>query len=33
MTAFITPFLASSVNIALPTIDTEFSVTDQALLN
>jgi MFS family permease len=33
MTAFITPFLASSVNIALPTINTEFSVTDQALLN
>ncbi len=32
MTAFITPFLASSVNIALPTINTDFAVTDQALL-
>jgi EmrB/QacA subfamily drug resistance transporter len=33
MTAFITPFLASSVNIALPTINADFAVTDQALLN
>jgi Arabinose efflux permease len=33
MTAFTTPFLASSVNIALPTINADFSVTDQALLN
>jgi hypothetical protein len=29
ITAFITPFLASSVNIALPTINSEFTVTDQ----
>ena len=33
MTAFTTPFLSSSVNIALPTINADFSVTDQALLN
>lgn len=32
MAAFITPFLGSSVNIALPAINTEFAVTDQALL-
>jgi EmrB/QacA subfamily drug resistance transporter len=33
MTAFITPFLASSLNIALPTVNADFAVTDQALLN
>ena len=33
MAAFITPFLGSSVNIALPTINSDFSVTDQWLLN
>ena len=33
LTAFTTPFLSTSVNIALPTINTEFAVTDQALLN
>lgn len=33
MTAFTTPFLSSSVNIALPTINSEFAVADQALLN
>jgi EmrB/QacA subfamily drug resistance transporter len=32
MTSFITPFLASSVNVALPTINTDFAVPDQALL-
>lgn len=32
MTAFITPFLGSSVNIALPAINADFSITDQALL-
>ncbi|HEY3274723.1 MAG TPA: MFS transporter [Methanocella sp.] len=33
LTAFTTPFLSTSVNIALPTINTEFAVPDQALLN
>ncbi|MCD1295097.1 MFS transporter [Methanocella sp. CWC-04] len=33
MTAFTTPFLTTSVNIALPTINTDFAVPDQALLN
>ena len=33
MTAFTTPFLGTSVNIALPTINAEFAVPDQALLN
>lgn len=33
MAAFITLFLASSVNIALPSINVEFAVLDQALLN
>lgn len=33
MTAFTTPFLATSLNIALPTINSEFAVPDQALLN
>ena len=32
MTSFITPFLASSVNVALPSINTDFSIPDQALL-
>jgi len=32
MSAFITPFLASSVNVAIPTINTDFAVTDQAML-
>jgi EmrB/QacA subfamily drug resistance transporter len=32
MASFITPFLASSVNVALPTINNEFNVPDQALL-
>jgi EmrB/QacA subfamily drug resistance transporter len=32
MSSFITPFLASSVNVALPTINADFLVTDQALL-
>lgn len=32
MSAFITPFLASSVNVALTTINTDFAVPDQALL-
>jgi MFS family permease len=32
MSAFITPFLASSVTVALTTINTDFSVPDQALL-
>ena len=32
MASFITPFLASSVNVALPTINTDFAVPDQALL-
>jgi EmrB/QacA subfamily drug resistance transporter len=32
MASFITPFLASSVNVALPTINSDFAVTDQALL-
>jgi EmrB/QacA subfamily drug resistance transporter len=33
LTAFTTPFLSTSVNIALPTINTDFAVPDQALLN
>src|SRR5512135_2031013 len=33
MTAFTTPFLSTSVNIALPTINADFAVPDQALLN
>ncbi len=33
MTAFTTPFLGSSVNIALPTINADLAVPDQALLN
>jgi EmrB/QacA subfamily drug resistance transporter len=33
LTAFTTPFLSTSVNIALPTINAEFAVPDQALLN
>ncbi|AFC99766.1 Major Facilitator Superfamily [Methanocella conradii HZ254] len=33
MTAFITPFLGSSVNIALPSINADFMVPDEALLN
>ncbi len=33
MAAFITPFLGSSVNIALPAINTEFMIPDEALLN
>lgn len=32
MASFITPFLASSVNVALPTINADFAVPDQALL-
>lgn len=32
MASFITPFLASSVNVAIPTINRDFAVTDQALL-
>jgi EmrB/QacA subfamily drug resistance transporter len=32
MSAFITPFLASSLNLAIPTINTDFAVTDQAML-
>ena len=32
MASFITPFLASSVNVALPTINSDLAVTDQALL-
>lgn len=32
MTSFITPFLASSVNIALPSINSDFAIPDQALL-
>lgn len=32
MTSFITPFLASSVNVALPSINTDFAIPDQALL-
>lgn len=32
MASFITPFLASSVNVALPTINSDFKVPDQALL-
>jgi EmrB/QacA subfamily drug resistance transporter len=32
MASFITPFLASSVNVALPTINNDFNVPDQALL-
>ncbi len=32
MASFITPFLASSVTVALPTINSDFAVTDQALL-
>ncbi|HMK47045.1 MAG TPA: MFS transporter [Methanocella sp.] len=33
LTAFTTPFLSTSINIALPTINTQFAVQDQALLN
>lgn len=33
LTAFTTPFLSTSVNIALPTINADFAVPDQALLN
>jgi MFS family permease len=33
LTVFTTPFLSTSVNISLPTINTDFAVTDQALLN
>ena len=33
LTAFTTPFLSTSINIALPTINTDFAVPDQALLN
>jgi MFS family permease len=33
MAVFITPFLGSSVNIALPSINTDFMIPDQALLN
>ncbi len=32
MASFITPFLASSVTVALPTINSDFAVADQALL-
>jgi EmrB/QacA subfamily drug resistance transporter len=32
MTSFLTPFLASSVNVSLPTINSDFHVPDQALL-
>lgn len=32
MASFITPFLASSVTVALPTINSDFAVIDQALL-
>ena len=32
MASFVTPFLASSVNVALPTINADFAVPDQALL-
>ena len=32
MTSFITPFVASSVYVALPTINEDFAVTDQTLL-
>ena len=32
LASFITPFLASSVNVALPTINSDFAVPDQALL-
>jgi EmrB/QacA subfamily drug resistance transporter len=32
LASFITPFLASSVNVALPTINNDFNVPDQALL-
>lgn len=32
MSSFITPFLTSSVTVALPTINRDFSITDQALL-
>jgi EmrB/QacA subfamily drug resistance transporter len=32
MTSFLTPFLSSSVNVALPTINSDFHVPDQALL-
>jgi MFS family permease len=31
MASFITPFLASSVNVALPTINADFAVPDEAL--
>lgn len=32
MSSFITPFLTSSVTVALPTINSEFAIPDQALL-
>lgn len=32
MASFITPFLASSVTVAIPTINSDFAVADQALL-
>lgn len=32
MTSFITPFLGSSVNVALPTINADFAVPDEVLL-
>lgn len=32
LASFVTPFLASSVNVALPTINSDFAVPDQALL-
>lgn len=32
LAAFITPFLGASINIALPAVNTDFGVTDQALL-
>jgi len=32
MTSFITPFLGSSVNVALPSINADFAVPDEVLL-
>ena len=32
MSSFISPFLTSSVTVALPTINSEFAIPDQALL-
>ena len=32
MAAFITPFLGASINIALPAVNSDFGVTDQAML-